>query len=247
MRRRSLPLACALAGFVATSIGLVGLASANANAPTASATGTCDGLTMKASGFDGDKDNRWLAIVNGVPYQGSFGASATKTIPVLPAAENQVVFWTAQVYAPNRPADATFEVSGKVGPCAKEAAPTTAPAQPTPPPSSSTPTREPSSAPAPSNQPSSQPSTSSSPSPSASPSASPSESGTPSAAPSSEGPGSGSGRGDGNGPPSTLPDTGAPSPSALIPGASTASSVAALMIGLGLLLYSWVLWRRESA
>jgi hypothetical protein len=209
---------------------------------------------MRASGFDGDKDNRWLAIVNGVPYQGSFGASAVKTIPVLPAAQDQVVFWTAQVYAPNRPANADFEVSGKIGPCAKEAAPTTTPAQPTQAPTSSAPTREPSSTPTrqPSSQPSSAPSNTPAPTPSSSaaPStdASPSDgasSGTPSASPSSEGPGNGNGRGDG--PPRTLPDTGAPLPSSLVPGASTASSVAALLIGLGLLVCSWVLWRRESA
>lgn len=84
-----------------------------ASAHTPSIGATCNGVTLKATAYDGSKANKWTATVGGQTTSGTFGESLDKTIPVPQG--GATTSWSASIEA----FDGSYhqDKSGSVGPC----------------------------------------------------------------------------------------------------------------------------------
>lgn len=105
-------IAMAIAGVLIAGAAVMA-APVAANAHTPSISASCSGVILKATAYDGKKNNRWSVTINGVRQSGEFGASYSNTFPV--PQDGAVTTWSASIAA----FDGSYkqEKSGTVGPC----------------------------------------------------------------------------------------------------------------------------------
>lgn len=99
-RPRLLKSAVAITATAALGLGLalVGVSSASAHTPAIS--GACTtGVVLKASAYDGKKENTWTVTLNGQTQSGTFGESLNKTFPL--SQEGKTTTWSAKIAAFN--------------------------------------------------------------------------------------------------------------------------------------------------
>lgn len=100
-------------------IGGMFLVAPPASAHTPSITATCEGIVLKATAYDGGKDNTWTVTVGGATSSGTFGSSFSRTFPV--AQGGASTEWSATIKGWN--GEYAQSKSGTVGPCGTKPVP----------------------------------------------------------------------------------------------------------------------------
>ena len=120
-RHRSLSVVCLVAGFSATSFGLVALSQgASAHSPSVSAS--CTGVVLQASNYDAAYANQWSVTIDGASTSGTFGGTLDQSFSV---PQDRVFTWSGRIAAFNGEYEQVN--SGSLGPCVTTTPPTTTP------------------------------------------------------------------------------------------------------------------------